>query len=261
MNLKRVNTVLLHTWYHFIHSLETWVDMFWNSTLQVILFAFIANSYKGSGGEDLGVAMLLGVILWNFIWGAQYGVTIGLMWEIWTRSLTSLFITPLSLEEFLFGQMLSSIIKATVSFVVTLYAALLIFDFSLLPLGWMLVLYGLELLIFGWGIGLAILSLIFRYGQQVQAISWALVFLVQPFGAVFYPVSILPEGIRWIPYLFPTSYLFETMREQMKRGVINWQSLLYGTLINIVWFIFGYILLKWNYHKAKESGAFVRMEQ
>ncbi|MBI3385666.1 ABC transporter permease [Candidatus Gottesmanbacteria bacterium] len=241
--------------------METWVDMFWNSALQVILFAFLARTLIDKGGDFLGIAMLLGVVLWNFIWGAQYGITVGVMWEVWSRSFSSLFITPLTLEEFLFGQMLSSIIKSTVSFVLTLFVAWLIYHFSIAPLGWMLVLYAFELLVFGWAVGMAILSLIFRYGQQVQSMSWALVFLVQPFGAVFYPVSVLPAEIQWMPYLFPTGYVFEAIRGQMVRGEVRWDLVLYGTFLNIVWFIFGYTILKWNFRRAQESGAFARMEQ
>jgi ABC-2 type transport system permease protein len=260
MNLKRIPTVLLHTWYHFTHSMETWVDMFWNSTLQVILFAFIAKGVIEQGDTALGAAMLAGVVLWNFIWGAQYGVTVGIMWEIWSRSLTSLFISPLSMQEFLIGQMISSIGKSVISFGVTVFVAWLIYGFSLAPLGGMLPLYSLELLIFGWGIGMAVLSLIFKYGQQVQSLSWALVFLVQPFGGVFYPVSTLPEQIRWMPFVFPTGYIFEAVREQMRTGLVRWDLILFGTAVNIVWFLTGYWLLLRSFNKAKESGAFARME-
>ena len=261
MNLRRVNTVLLHTWYHFTHSMETWVDMFWNSALQVILFAFLAKAVLGRGNDELGIAMLLGVVLWNFIWGAQYGVTVGVMWEIWSRSFSNLFITPLKLEEFMIGQMLSSIVKSTMSFGVTFFVAWLIYDFSLAPLGWMLLLYCAELLIFGWGVGFGVLSLIFRYGQQVHAMSWALVFLVQPFGAVFYPVSTLPVAIQWVAYLFPTGYIFEAIRAHMSTGGIQWDLLLYGTGVNVAWFVGGVLLLIWSFRQVKESGAFARMEQ
>lgn len=261
MNLARINTVLLHTWYHFTHSMETWVDMFWNSILQVILFAFIAKTITEGGGSELAVSMILGVVLWNFIWGAQYGVTVGVLWEVWTRSLSTLFVTPLTLEEFLFGQMISSIVKATVSFAITLIAALLIFQFSLAQIGWMLPLYSIELLMFGWAAGMAILSLIFRYGQQVQSLSWAFIFLVQPFGAVFYPVSILPQQIQWLPFIFPTGYIFEAIRDHMILSVIRWDFIFYGTLVNIAWFLFGYAIMKWSFYKAQQSGAFARMEQ
>ncbi len=260
MNLQRINVILLHTWYHFTHSMETWVDMFWNSILQVILFAFLARTVMSKGNDSLGIAMLLGVILWNFIWGAQYGITVGVLWEIWSRSLSSLFITPLKLEEFLLGQAISSVIKSIISFGITWFAGYLIYHFSLAPLGWMLVLYGIELLIFGWGIGMAVLSLIFRYGQQVQSMSWALVFLVQPFGAIFYPITTLPVEVRWLPYLFPTGYIFETIRTQMASHTIHWDMLLYGTCVNAIWFVGGYLLLLWSFRQARENGTFARME-
>lgn len=260
MNIKRVNVALLHTWYHFLHSLETWVDMFWNSILQVILFAFIAKGVFEQGNLTLGTSMLLGVVFWNFIWGAQYGVTVGVMWEVWSRSLSTLFITPLTLGEFLIGQMLSSIVKSWVSFLVTAVFAWFIFQLSLAGMGGMIIVYSLELLIFGWGIGMAVLSLIFQYGKQLQALSWALVFLVQPFGGVFYPPSTLPEQIRWLPPLFPSSYIFEAMRTQMDSGVIRWDAILWGTAVNVAWLFFGYGVLRWSYNRARNSGAFARME-
>ncbi len=240
--------------------METWVDMFWNSTLQVILFAFIAKGVFDSGDNALGTAMLLGVVLWNFIWGAQYGVTIGVMWEIWSRSFSNLFIAPLSLGEFLLGQMLSSVVKSTISFGVTFFVAWLIYGFSLAPLGWTLILYSIELLVFGWAFGMAVLSLIFRYGQQVQSMSWALVFLVQPFGGVFYPTNTLPSQIQFIPSLFPTGHIFEAIRIHMATGVIRWDMIGWGTIVNGAWFIGGYLLLLWQLNKAKETGAFARME-
>lgn len=260
MSLKRIHVVLLHTWFHFLHSMETWVDMFWNSILQVIMFAFIAKGVFDQGNVELGTAMLLGVVFWNFIWGAQYGVTVGVMWEIWSRSFSSLFITPLTLGEFLIGQMFSSVMKSVISFLVTFWVAWLIYDLSLVPLGWMVVVYCAGLLVFGWGIGMAVLSLIFRYGKQLQSLSWALVFLVQPFGGVFYPSSTLPEQIRWVPYLFPSGYIFEAMREQMNTGSIRWDLLGVGSVITIAWLIGGYGLLWWSFKKARESGAFARME-
>jgi ABC-2 type transport system permease protein len=260
MSIKRINTMLLHTWFHFTHSLETWVDMFWNSTLQVVLFAFIAKGVMHGGDMALGTSMLVGVVLWNLIWGAQYGVTVGPMWEIWSRSLSSLFIAPLSLQEFMFAQMLSSIVKSAISVGVTLVVAWFIYGFSLAPLGWMLLLYSFELLVFGWAVGMSVLSLIFRYGQQVQSLSWALVFLIQPFGGVFYPTSMLPTQIQWMPFVFPSGYIFEAIRTHMLTGNIQWDLLGMGSIVNIAWFFFGYSVLFYSFAQARKTGAFARME-
>ena len=105
-----------------------------------------------------------------------------------------------------------------------------------------------------------VLSLIFRYSTQVQSLSWAIVFLVQPFGAVFYPVTILPESVRWISYSLPVTYVFETMRAQLTNGYIDWNALAVGGGLSIVWFIAGWTLFQFTYKRAKLSGAFARLE-
>lgn len=260
MSIQRIKISTLHTWYHFLHSMETWVDLFWNSVLQMIVFSFIAVVFSGGGNELFATYMLTGMILWNVIWSGQYGITIGVMWEIWSHSLSSLFITPLTLEEFLIGQGISSAVKAVISMVLTAIVGQIIFGFSIFTLGWPLVLYFIELLVFGWAAGMIVLSLILRMGTDVQSLSWSIVFLVQPFGAVFYPVSILPSQIQWVAFGLPTTYFFETIRGQLKDGSINTQYILIGTVLNVVYFIGSYLILRTTYIASKRSGAFARLE-
>ncbi|MDO8451718.1 MAG: ABC transporter permease [bacterium] len=260
MNIHRIKISVLHTWYHFLHSMETWVDLFWNSILQMIVFSFIAVVF--SRGEDslLGVYMLTGMVLWNVIWAGQYGLTVGVMWEVWSHSLTSLFITPLTLEEFLIGQAVSSTIKAAISVILTALVTYVIFGFSVLTLGWPLLLYAIELLVFGWAAGMIVLSLIFRMGTDVQSLSWSIVFLIQPFGAVFYPVQVLPEQIRWIAFGIPTTYIFETVRGQLRDGSINGAYLAIGTVLNVIYLVGAYFILQRTYAASRKSGAFARLE-
>lgn len=259
MSIRRIKVSLLHTWFHFLHSMETWVDLFWNSVLQMVVFSFIASVFARDN-LLFSIYMVTGMILWNVIWAGQYALTVGVMWEIWSHSLSSLFITPLTLEEFIVGQAISSGVKAIVAVLLTSIVAYLIFHFSIFVLGWPLILYFFELLLFGWAAGLVVLSLIFRLGTDVQSLSWSIVFLVQPIGAVFYPVSILPVEIRWIAFGLPTTYFFETIRGQLRDGSINWYYIGIGTILNIVYFLVSYWVLKRTYMASKKSGAFARLE-
>lgn len=124
----------------------------------------------------------------------------------------------------------------------------------------MLPLYFIECLVFSWATGLMVLSLIFRYSTQVQSLSWALIFLVQPFGAVFYPITVLPESVRWISFGLPVTYVFETIRAQIQRGSIDWQALQYATGLNIVWFVLGWVIFTRTYAASKKNGSFARLE-
>lgn len=124
----------------------------------------------------------------------------------------------------------------------------------------MLPLYYIEFLIFSWATGVMILSLIFRYSTQVQSLSWALIFLVQPLGAVFYPVTILPSSIRWISYGLPVTYVFETIRTHIVSGFVDWRAMGIATVLNGIWIILGWIMFQRTYAAAKQSGAFARLE-
>ena len=260
MNLKRVNTVLLHTWFHFTHSMETWVDLFWNPVIDMLIFIFIAGALDISGNRTLGTSLILGKIFWNIIWDGQYGITVGALWEIWARSFSSLFITPLTMTEFIVGQMISSVIKSFVSFVVAASMGFIFFHFSVVTLGWMLPVYFALLLLFGWAVGFLVLALIFKHGMNVQSLSWSLVFLVQPFGGVFYPVSVLPKILQNFAYCFPTTYIYEAMRQQLSTGFIDWHLIAWGFLVGSIYFIGGISVFHWIFTQSKKNGSFVRME-
>lgn len=259
MSTQRIKIVLIHSWYHFWHSPETWVDLFWNPALQLWVYALIALSF-GQEGDARGLYVVVGMIFWQIIWVGEYAITVGALWEIWSKSFSSMFISPLSMEEFVVGQMISGTVKSFLAVSMTAFIAYWLYHFSIFSIGWMLPIYYAELLVFSWATGFVILSLIFRYSTQVQSLSWALIFLVQPLGAVFYPVTILPESIRWIAYGLPSTYVFETIRKQLTDGVIDWHALGVGSIVNIVWFVACWIIFQHTYKGAKRSGAFARLE-
>lgn len=259
MSIQRIKTVLRHTAYHFFHSTETLVDVFWNPAIQLWVYALIALSFVQSG-DPRGISVMIGMIFWNVIWVGEYAITVGALWEIWSRSFSSMFITPLTMEEYIAGQMISGTIKSFLAVVMSSVIAYLLYQFSIFSLGWMNIVYFVELLVFSWAIGLLVLSLIFRFSTQVQSLSWALIFLVQPFGAVFYPITVLPEQIRWIAYGLPVTYVFETIRAQVTQGTIDWNALLLASGLNCIWFLCGWLVFQFTYREAKRSGAFARLE-
>lgn len=260
MSHKRIAVSVLHTLYHLRHSMETWVDLFWNSSLQMLVFAFIAVTFAQTSNPLNGTYMIAGLLFWNIIWSAQYGITVGVLWEIWSRSFSSLFISPLTLEEFLIGQAISGAFKAVASVIVTAIIGALVYKFSLLIFGWYLIIYFLELFFFGLAAGMIVLSFIFRWGTQVQSLSWAMVFLVQPFGAVFYPVDILPPFIRTIAYGIPTTYVFESIRAHIRSGTANIRYLIIGAILTLFYLVISYINLRITHTHSKKSGAFARLE-
>ena len=232
---------------------------FWNPLIQTWIYILIAASFA-QGGDQRGLFVIVGMIFWQIILVGQYAICVGALWEIWARSFSSLFISPLTMSEYIVGQMISGAVKSVLAVAMTSIVAFYLYHFSIFSIGWMLPIYYGELLLFSWATGFMVLSLIFRYSTQVQSLSWALIFLVQPFGAVFYPVTVLPVEIRWISYGLPVTYVFETIRTQMTSGTIDWPALGVATVVNVVWMAVGWWIFQQTYRASKRNGSFARLE-
>ena len=73
-------------------------------------------------------------------------------------------------------------------------------------LGPALVAFFVNLLWFGWAMGLMIAALVLRLGLGAESLAWALIFLIQPLSGVYYPITTLPawlQPIAWTPALGP----------------------------------------------------------
>ncbi len=261
MSIQRINAILVHTWYHFTHSMESWVDLLWNPAVQILVFAFIGKSLSTGADQVVAQYMILGMIFWNVIWIGQYAIAVGALWEIWSASFNTMFVTPMTLEEFLIGQVIGGLFKSVLAIIVTAIFGLAVFHVSVLSLSFMLPIYFLELYLFSCSFGMVVLGLIVRFGKDVQSLSWALIFLVQPLGAVFYPVSVLSPQLQIIAWGLPTTYVFEAMRHQLTTGDIRGDLLIWGTILNIIYLVIGYVALRFFFRQAKDNGMLAKLEE
>jgi ABC-2 type transport system permease protein len=257
MKVDRIKTVMLHSWYHLSHSMETIIDNFWFPLISFVVFSMIASFIA----DDTQIKMIVfGSIFWIAIEVSQYSVSVSALWEIWSRSFSSLFISPLKLSEYLIGNMIMSIFKSIAIFIILSIAAFIFFKVSVLDFGLMLIVYYMLLLMFGWSAGMFTLGLVFKHGTNIQSLAWSLIFIIQPIGAVFYPLSLLPKTIQYVSRLFPVTYIFESIRQQITTNTININYLLIAFFLNIIFLTLSYIWLNNNRKLAKKKGTFVRLE-
>ena len=135
------------------------------------------------------------------------------------------------------------------------------YHFNILTLNIMgIALFGFALIISGWAMGIFVASLIFRFGMRVQAFAWSAVWVIQPFSAVFYPVSALPNWAQKISMILPTSYIFEGMRQVMKDGTINWNYFFISVAIGIVAVMLSLLFFKSCLKHARRNGMLVHPE-
>lgn len=234
--------------------------LYW-PVLDLLLWGFITiylANYKA--GLPKFVAFFLGaLILWDILFRAQQGVCITFLEEIWSRNLLNLFVSPLRPIEFLASTFLISLVKVTLASTATVLLALVLYDFNIFIIGVSLIPFVLNLIIMGWTIGLFTTAIILRFGQQAEILAWGLVFLVQPFSAVFYPVSVLPKFLQSVARYIPSAHVFEGMRAVVAGGGFPVRELLWALGLNGVYFLLILQFFYWTFAVVKHRGLLVRV--
>ena len=131
--------------------------------------------------------------------------------------------------------MLLSVGKVIAVSCVTVMAALLFYSFNIFVIGVSFIPFILNLIVFGWCIGILTTGLIMRYGQEVEVLAWGLVFLFQPISCVFYPMSVLPGWLQAIAWMNPPAHIFEGMRSVITTGSFPVTELAWASGLNIVY--------------------------
>ena len=206
------------------------------------------------------IIFLIGaMIFWDLLYRSQQAVSLGVMEEVWTRNLINTLITPLRLWEWMTATFLHGFLKGLVVTVLLAVLACWLYAFQLWQYGWWFALFGLELLWFGWAVGVMTAGLLLRYGYAAEALIWGVPFLIQPFSAVFYPLDVLPSWARGFAAIFPSTYVFEGMRSVMLSHAPDPQALLTATGLNIVYMGVGVLLFRWFFVSSRASGRLARI--
>jgi ABC-2 type transport system permease protein len=206
------------------------------------------------------VTFFLGaLILWDILFRAQQGISISFLEEVWSRNLLNLFVSPLRPIEFLSSAMLISIIKVVFSSIATILLAVLIYDFNLFTIGFSLIPFFINLVMMGWAIGIFTTAIILRYGQQAEVLAWGLVLFVQPFSAVFYPVSVLPPVLQKVAQFIPSAHVFEGMRAVVAGGGFPTGPLLWAFGLNLAYLLLSLRFFYKMFEIVRRRGLLVRV--
>ncbi len=261
MSIRRISGILIQEYYITKRSLEVMVDVVFFPLINITVFGFLSLYLSGKGNPANAYPLLLGMILWQLLYITQYSISVGSLWSIWARNLSNLFISPISIVEYNAAFVISGSIKAFIVFLTSTLLSLYIFHFNIFQLGISnLLLFFINMILFGISTGLIIIGLIFRYGTRIQALAWGVTFLFQPLTAAFFPVSILPFPLREMAYLFPATYVFEAARAAIHNPSINWHLMGIALIENIIYIIICTWIFQKLFSKSKETGQFARNE-
>ncbi len=230
--------------------------------LQMCIWGFTASYLASRMGNPVALAaggLLGGVLLWEVALRSQMGVAISFLEEIWSRNLGHVFVSPLRPRELVAALIGMSVIRMCVGVAPAILLAWGLYAFNLFALGPILVLFFANLMVMGWWVALAVISLILRHGAGAEALAWSVLFGLTPFSAVFYPVSVLPAALRPIALALPSAHVFEGMRAVLLQGEVRWDQMAWAVGLNLLWTVAAALVFAQQFRAARVRGALLNI--
>ena len=193
MNLGKIYALALRHLYLIGNSLPRIIDLIYWPTVQIFLWGFISKFFTLNSdyySNTVGI-ILTAAILYDFLFRVSISFNMMFLEEIWSRNFTNLFIAPIKLSEIIASLTLTAILRALIGMVPAAIIAIPLFGVSVFELGLPLLFLLLSLYLFGITLGLLVTSGLLRFGPSFENIAWSTIFLLAPFGCIYYPVEIL----------------------------------------------------------------------
>jgi ABC-2 type transport system permease protein len=179
--------------------------------------------------------------------------------EIWSRNFTNLFIAPMKISEIIVSLVFTALIRALIGLVPAILLTSPLFGISLLDLGLPLAFLFLSLYIFGITLGLFVSAGLLRFGPSFENIAWSTMFLLAPFGCIYYPVETLPEIFQLIAYALPLVYIFEETRNILVNQSVDYENIIQALYLNAAYLIAAVSVFYYSFDKAREKGTLINI--
>lgn len=262
MKFYRIRAIVLRHAYEVYHNANHITYMVYWPIVNILVWGFFTLYLRHGDRLQPGIlSCLLGaVILWGVFNAFQRDMAVGFLEELWSRNLVSLFGSPLSVSEYVTGLIVVTLAKALVGLSVEALIAWLFYHYNMFPMLPTLLPFILNLALFALTMGIVITGLIFRYTTKFQAMAWSFAGILMPLSCVFYPLSSLPDFLRPIASILPTTHSFEGMREAIIHGGFSSLHFRSGLELNVIYFIFSIWFFRWMFESARSRGLLVKME-
>jgi len=260
MSPTRVGALVLRQFYLLRGSPARLLPMFAWVAIDIVLWGFITRYLNTVAPPGFNfVPRLLGaVLLWDFLTRVMHGVSTAFFEDVWSRNFLNFFATPLSVEEYIVGLVVTSIATSAVGLAVMLVLAAAAFGLSYAVYGAMLLPFLLVLFVFGIALGVFGAALVLRLGPAAEWLIWPVPAMVSPFAGVFYPLATMPAWMQAVARAIPASYVFEGMRAIVSGGSVSAAPLAAGAVLAILYVLLaGWFFLR-VYRRAVRTGLIAR---
>ena len=219
---------------------------------------YLKRTNLDAGGR-LVVTLVNALVFWDILYRSQQALSLAFMEELWTRNVLNLLISPLRTREWVLGAYLYGLIKTGLIVLILVVLASLLYAFHLSALGFYFIPLAANLLLFGYAMGLFTTGLLLRWGHSAEALIWGVPFLIQPFSAIFYPVSVYPAWLKPVVLALPSTHVMEAMRRVVDTGLFPWPSFWAALGLNVLFTMFFSWFCLRMLERGRQNGQLVRM--
>lgn len=262
MNHLHIFGIFLRNLYVLRRSFPRILGLFMWVTVELFLWGFLTiwlkNVAAGDGRVDFVLVLLSALVFWNLFVRAQQSFTISFLEDVWSRNIINVFCSPITRRELVVGFASLSVLQGLFGFVYVAILAFFLYALNIWNLGFYTVPFFVNILLFGWVLGLFTTGLIVRFGPAVEVLAFFIPFVLLPFSAVYYPASVFPAFVQNIAQFLPTMHLFEGMRAILNGGVFPVANILWASGLNAGYFLAAGIFFMWMVRVAKKRGLLSR---
>jgi len=237
-------------------------ELFFWPIVQLLMWGFVSTSLRnqgGTGAHGFVPSLIAATILWDALFRSQQGVAISFLEDVWTRNLLNIFAAPVRMSEYVAAACAVGILRVVITGIVLVVIAWLAYSFNLLQFQLPLIAWYVNLMLFGWVLGIISIALIVKWGHGAESLAWAIPFMIQPFSAVFFRVQDLPPWMQAVSWAMPPAHVFEGMRGVMAGQPLDWRHLGVAFGLNAVYFLFAGWLFSRTLASAREKGQLVKV--
>jgi ABC-2 type transport system permease protein len=254
----RIEAMVLRYLLVFRRSYMRMFDVVFWPIVDLLVWGYVTKYLQGLANLH-AISFIVGsMILWDLFFRAQQAVTMGILQEMWVGNLLNIFVSPLKMWEFLSATAIMGLIRATITAVLLGVLAYLLYAFNVLVLPPSFMVYVALLFLFGWVMGVFAMSIILRYGEAAENFAWIIPFMIQPFCAVFYPVTTLPFWLQGVAYAIPGTYVFEGLRAALSGAPTSLSFMCYGAIVSAAYMVFALMYFGRTLRVIKQKGYLTR---
>ncbi len=260
-SIRRIGAMVLRYVYLLRGSWPRIAELIYWPTVQMILWGLITKFFltHSSWVAQAGGVLIAGVLLWDVLFRSQLGVAVSFLEEVWSRNLGQLFVTPLRPYELMLSLAAMSLLRTLIGTVPAALLAIPLYSYSIFTMGLPLLAFFVNLMIFGWAIGLAVSGCVLRYGLGAESLAWLAIFALAPVSGVYYPIATLPDWLQPLAWALPSAHVFEGMRAVMFDHVFRGDLFIGALALNALYLVAGGATFLAFFRVVRRRGLLLQM--